>query len=84
MRRLLLVPALLALFASVEAQEPTFSTNTSLVIIDANVRDRSGKVIPDLKKSDFTLLEDGKPQTISVFRVSEAGGRCSAGAGTGD
>jgi VWFA-related protein len=74
MKRLLLIPALLAFFASVEAQEPTFSANTSLVIIDANVRDRSGKVIPDLKKSDFTLLEDGKPQTISVFEFQKLEG----------
>ncbi len=57
-----------------EAQEPTFTSNTSLVIIDANVRDRSGKVIPDLKKSDFTLLEDGKPQTISVFEFQKLEG----------
>ena len=79
MTRLLLIPALLALFASVEAQEPasqepSFSANTSLVIIDANVRDRSGKVIPDLKKSDFTLLEDGKPQTISIFEFQKLEG----------
>ncbi len=74
MKRLLLIPALLALFASVEAQEPTFSANTSLVIIDANVRDRSGKVIPDLKKSDFTLFEDGKPQTISIFEFQKLEG----------
>ena len=44
------------------------------MIIDANVRDKSGKVIPDLKKSDFTLLEDGKPQTISVFEFQRLEG----------
>ncbi len=55
-------------FVSVEAQQDvTFSANANLVIIDANVRDKSGKVVPDLKKSDFTVLEDGKPQSISVF-----------------
>ena len=63
-----------ARFANVEAQEPDFTSNANLVIIDANVRDRSGKVIPDLKKSDFTLLEDGKPQTISVFEFQKLEG----------
>ena len=55
-------------FVGVEAQQDaTFSASANLVIVDANVRDKSGRVIPDLKKSDFTVLEDGKPQTISVF-----------------
>ncbi len=74
MKRWFFVPALFLLFARVEAQEPTFTSNTSLVIIDANVRDRAGKAIPDLKKSDFTLFEDGKPQTISVFEFQKLEG----------
>jgi len=74
MKRLLFIPALFLIFANVEAQEPTFTSNTSLVIIDANVRDRSGKVVPDLKKSDFTVIEDGKPQTISVFEFQKLEG----------
>ena len=49
------------------AQDVTFTSNTTLVVIDVTVKDKSGKVIEDLKKGDFTLLEDGKPQPISVF-----------------
>jgi VWFA-related protein len=71
MKRLLIVPALLLTFVSGHAQEATepatFTSNTNLVIIDVNVRDKAGNVIPNLTKGDFTLLEDGKPQTISVF-----------------
>src|SRR5579863_5313191 len=67
MKRLFFIPALFLLFANVEAQDASFTASANLVIIDASVRDRAGKVIPDLKKSDFTLFEDGKPQTISVF-----------------
>ncbi len=70
MKRSLIVPVLFLLLARVEAQEPeaaTFTSNTSLVIIDVNVRDKAGNVIPNLSKNDFTLLEDGKPQTIAVF-----------------
>ena len=74
MRRLFFLPALLLLLARVEAQEPTFTSNANLVIIDVSVKDRSGKVIPDLKKSDFTLLEDGKPQQISVFEFQKLEG----------
>jgi VWFA-related protein len=67
MKRSMIVPALFLLLARVEAQQPDFTSNTSLVIIDVNVRDKSGKVIPNLTKNDFTLFEDGKAQTISVF-----------------
>src|SRR5947209_5016364 len=74
MKRLFFVPALFLVFANVEAQEPTFTSNTSLVIIDANVRDKAGKVIPDLKKSDFSIFEDGKSQTISVFEFQRLEG----------
>jgi VWFA-related protein len=62
-----LTPLILLLFATVEAQEPTFTSNTSLVVIDVNVKDKSGKPVVDLKKGGFTILEDGKPQQISVF-----------------
>lgn len=76
MKRLLFVPALFLVFTQVEAQDQdvTFTSNANLVIIDANVRDKSGNVVPDLKKSDFTVLEDGKPQTISVFEFQKLEG----------
>ena len=50
------------------AQQPAvFRTSTKLVIVNITVRDKSGKVVDNLNKDDFTLLEDGKPQQISVF-----------------
>jgi VWFA-related protein len=45
----------------------TFTSNTTLVIIDISVKDKAGKVVEDLKKNDFTLTEDGKVQQIAVF-----------------
>jgi VWFA-related protein len=45
----------------------TFTANTTLVIIDVTVKDKSGKVVEDLKKGDFALTEDGKTQQIAVF-----------------
>lgn len=74
MKRLIFVPVIVLAFASGYAQETTFTSNANLVIIDANVRDRSGKVIPNLQKSDFTVFEDGKPQTISVFEFQKLEG----------
>src|SRR5580704_6058277 len=51
-----------------QAQAPvTFTSSTTLVIIDVTVKDKSGKVVEDLKKGDFALTEDGKPQQIAVF-----------------
>ena len=32
-----------------------------------NVKDKHGNLIPSLTKSDFQVLEDGKPQTIKYF-----------------
>src|ERR1700689_276213 len=53
---------------------PTFKTNTNLVIVNVAVKDKSGKAIEDLKKDQFTLLEDGKPQQIAVFELQRLNG----------
>jgi VWFA-related protein len=58
----------LALFGQIP-QVPTFQTQTNLVIVNVTVRDKSGKLIENLKKEEFTLLEDNRPQNISVFEV---------------
>jgi VWFA-related protein len=78
MRRTALYSLVLVLLASVQAQEPTFTSNTSLVVIDVNVKDKSGNAIADLKKDDFTILEDGKPQQISVFEFQRLDGTAPA------
>src|ERR1700680_752530 len=50
-------------------QIPTFQTQTNLVVVNVAVRDKSGKLIENLKKEDFALFEDERPQNISVFEV---------------
>src|SRR5271167_4959054 len=57
-----------------DAASPTFRTNTNLVIVNVAVKDKSGKAIEDLKKEQFTLLEDGKPQQIAVFELEHLNG----------
>ena len=46
---------------------PGFQTKVSEVLVDAVVTDSKGEPVAGLQKKDFEILEDGKPQTISVF-----------------
>ena len=48
-----------------------FESTTRLVVEDAIVRGKDGHPISNLKASDFTILEDGKPQKISVFEFQK-------------
>ncbi|MCU1233131.1 MAG: hypothetical protein JWP63_1098, partial [Candidatus Solibacter sp.] len=45
----------------------TFKTTTKLVVVDVFVRAKNGKAIDNLKKEDFTVMENGKAQDIAVF-----------------
>ncbi len=45
---------------------------TELVQIDVVVADKAGKLVSDLKREDFELFEDGKPQQVSYFSVGTA------------
>ena len=55
-------------YAQSPAQQ-TFRAGVDYVEIDALVTDRQGHFVRDLTKSDFQVLEDGKPQTVSVFSL---------------
>ena len=58
----------LFLTASLFAQQDyTFKSATNLVVVNVIVHDKKGAIIEDLKPNQFTVLENGKPQTISVF-----------------
>ena len=48
-------------------QPPTMSVDVRVVNVFATVRDKHGVVVPNLTKDDFTLEEDGRPQTIRYF-----------------
>ena len=61
--------------AQEDAREDTFKVSTELVEIRAVVTDRDGRIIEDLEKEDFELLENGRPQEISFFSVSQVGER---------
>lgn len=60
--------AQLALSPALPAQQPAkISVDVNMVKVLATVRDKKGKLVSNLTKDDFTLLEDGRPQTISYF-----------------
>lgn len=46
---------------------PPITVNVDIVNILATVRDKRGGLVANLEKSDFTVLEDGKAQTIKYF-----------------
>src|SRR5580700_8909064 len=50
-----------------QQEEPTFSTEVKVVNVLATVRNKKGELVPDLTKDDFSLLENGRPQTIRYF-----------------
>ncbi len=45
----------------------TLKVNVQVVTVFFNVKDKRGGLIPNLKKEDFQVAEDGKPQTIKYF-----------------
>src|SRR4051812_31269710 len=50
-------------------QAPTFKVRVDYVEVDAVVTDRQGRIVRDLKKEDFQVLEDGKSQAITNFSL---------------
>ena len=48
---------------------PTFRVRVNLVLVRVVVRDGSGKIVTNLKKEDFQLTDNRKPQVISSFNT---------------
>src|SRR5471030_2265733 len=53
--------------AAVQSQRPLFRAKTDLVELDVTVLDKDHQPVHGLTEKDFTILEDGKPQTIAAF-----------------
>ena len=49
------------------SQTPTFKVQVDFIEVDAIVTDARGNYVRDLKKEDFQVFEDGKPQTVTNF-----------------
>lgn len=50
----------------------SLKVNVPLVNVDVMVTTKDGQFIPGLKKDNFRVIEDGVPQQVSHFAVSEA------------
>jgi len=48
---------------------PTFKVQVDYVEVDALVTDARGNYVRDLKKEDFQVFEDGKPQAVTNFAL---------------
>lgn len=53
------------------SQQPpiTFRTEVNYVEVDARVLDEQGGFVPNLPKDAFQVLEDGKPQQVTIFSL---------------
>ena len=75
-----ILPSLIVLAALAQAPGPaqapappqppvTFKVEVNYVEIDAAVTDAQGNFVRTLSKDDFQVIEDGKPQPLSVFSM---------------
>ena len=50
---------------------PTFRSDSELVVLNVSVFDKDGNIVKGLKRSDFTVFENGEKQEIKVFRQED-------------
>jgi VWFA-related protein len=69
-----LAAALLTLLAPVPGvtQAPRFPGGTALVVLSATALDRQGRPVTDLRREEFRVLEDGRPQKLEHFSLAAA------------
>ncbi|MGA3039902.1 MAG: VWA domain-containing protein [Bryobacteraceae bacterium] len=53
--------------AAAQDEQPTFKSEVKVVNVLASVRNKKGAFIRDLGKDDFSVSENGRPQTIRYF-----------------
>jgi VWFA-related protein len=75
MKQTSLLIALWLAMGAVAAQAPqeprTFTSRITLVPVDVRVVDSRGQPVTDLRREDFTVLENGVPQQISHFEIQK-------------
>src|SRR5450432_700507 len=57
----------LAPTALLRSQDATFKTEVKVVSVLTTVRTKSGEIVKDLAKEDFSILESGRPQIVRYF-----------------
>jgi len=61
-----------------QGQDQPIRLKTELIDLRAVVTDKKGQPVTDLKKEDFELTENGKPQEVSFFSIVKVAGRGEA------
>ena len=56
---------------STDDDEEVVRVSTSLVTVPVSVSDRQGRFIPDLRRDDFHILEDGVEQEVAFFETAD-------------
>jgi Ca-activated chloride channel homolog len=68
MRVFALLTALILTTGLVIGQQATFKSGTSIVPVLTTVTDNQGRLVPNLEQEEFTILDNGKPQPITLFQ----------------
>jgi Ca-activated chloride channel homolog len=61
-------PPPMAPMAPMNDGQALFHSSLQLVVLNATVADKSGKLITDLPETAFTVFQDGVPQPLTLFR----------------
>lgn len=74
--RMMACLCILAAGFSLSAQQPEqptaiFKAESELVVLHVSVRDRGGRYITGLDRNAFTVIDDGKPQTLTMFSADD-------------
>jgi len=68
---IVLLAAAGALTAATPRQQAMFSSSARTVAVYATVLDKDGRLVTNLTKKDFQILDNGKPAEITVFSNDE-------------
>jgi VWFA-related protein len=66
-RRFLFAASFFPIPLRAQQDQPTFSAGVKVVNVFATVRSKTGEIVRNLEEKDFSLLEDGRQQTIRYF-----------------
>jgi Ca-activated chloride channel homolog len=71
---LVLICVIVCFFSAIKGQDEDaeiVSVESALVVLNAKITDRSGRHVPGLTKSLFSIFEDGTKQEIKFFQAEE-------------
>jgi len=61
-----------AVFCAVAQDDDVIRVDSSLVVLNASITDKSGRSVSGIAQKEFTIYEDGVEQDIELFETSES------------